>query len=47
MKTEKPRKTRKTQVQPRCAKSLSAKAGIKIRSGLHAGYRHMGFMEMY
>jgi hypothetical protein len=47
MKTEKPRNTLKTQAQRRAAKSQSAKAGIKIRSGLRAGYRHMGFMEMY
>jgi hypothetical protein len=47
MKTEKPRKTLKTQAQSRAAKSPSAKAGIKIRSGLRAGYHHMGFTEMY
>jgi len=47
MKTEKPRKTLKALAQPRAAKSPSAKAGIRIRSGLRAGYRHMGFMEMY
>jgi len=47
MKTEKPRKTLKALAQPRAAKCLSAKAGIKIRSGLRAGYRHMGFTDMY
>jgi hypothetical protein len=47
MKIEKLRKTLKTQAQPRAAKSQSAKAGIRIRSGLRAGYRQMGFMEMY
>jgi hypothetical protein len=47
MKTGKPLKTLKTQAQPRSAKSQSAKAGIKIRSGLRAGYHHMGFTDMY
>jgi hypothetical protein len=47
MKTEKPRKSLKTLAQSRVAKSQSAKAGLRIRSGLRAGYRHMGFMEMY
>jgi hypothetical protein len=47
MKTKKPRKPIKTQAQPRAAKNQSAKAGIKIRSGLRAGYRQMGFMDMY
>jgi hypothetical protein len=47
MKTKKPRKPFKTQAQPRAAKSQSAKAGIKIRSGLRAGYRQMGFTDMY
>jgi hypothetical protein len=47
MKTEKPRSTLKPQAQPRAAKSQSAKAGIKIRSGLRAGYHQMGFMDMY
>ena len=47
MKTEKPRKTLKTQVQPRAAKNQSAKAGIKIRAGLRAGYHHMAFTDMY
>ena len=47
MKIEKPRKTLKTQVQLRAAKNQSAKAGIKLRSGLRAGYHHMGFTEMY
>jgi hypothetical protein len=47
MKTEKLRKALKTQAQPRAAKSQSAKAGIRIRSSLRAGYRQMGFMEMY
>ena len=47
MKTEKPRNTLKTQAQPRAAKSQSAKAGIKIRSGLRAGYHHMRFTDMY
>ena len=47
MKIKKPRKSLKTLAQSRAAKSLSAKAGIKIRSGLRAGYRQMGFMEMY
>jgi len=47
MKIEKPRKTLKTLAQPRAAKSQSAKAGLKIRSGLRAGYRHMGLMDMY
>jgi hypothetical protein len=47
MKTEKPRKPFKTQAQPRAAKNQSAKAGIKIRSGLRAGYHQMGFMDMY
>jgi hypothetical protein len=47
MKTVKPRHTLKTQPQPRAAKSQPAKAGIKIRSGLRAGYHHMGFTDMY
>jgi hypothetical protein len=47
MKTEKLRKTLKTQAQPRSAKSPSAKAGIKIRSRLRAGYHQMGFTDMY
>jgi hypothetical protein len=47
MKIEKPRKILKTLALPRAAKSQSAKAGIKIRAGLRAGYRHMGFMDMY
>jgi hypothetical protein len=47
MNTENPRKTLKTLAQLRAAKSQSAKAGLKIRSGLRAGYRQMGFMEMY
>ena len=54
MKTEKPRNTLKTQAQPRSAKSQSnkadikmAKAGIKTRSGLRAGYHLMGFTDMY
>jgi len=46
MKTEKPRNTVKTRIQPRAAKSQSAKAGIKMRSGLRAGYL-MGFTDMY
>jgi len=46
MKTEKPRNTLKTQAQRRAAKSQSAKAGIKMRSGLRAGYL-MGFTDMY
>ena len=47
MKIEKPHPTLKTQAQLRAAKSQSVKAGIKIRSGLRAGYRHMGFTDMY
>ena len=47
MKIEKPRNTLKTLAQPRAAKNQSAKAGIKIRSGLRAGYHQMGFTEMY
>ena len=46
MKTKKPCKTLKTQAQPRAAKTQSAKAGIKVRSGLRAGYL-MGFTDMY
>ncbi len=46
MKTEKPRITLKTQALRRSAKSQSAKAGIKMRSGLRAGYL-MGFMDKY
>ena len=47
MKTEKPRHTLKTQVQPRTAKTQPVKAGIKIRSGLRAGYSQMGLTDMY
>ena len=46
MKTEKPRKTLKNQAQPHTAKTQSAKAGIKVRSGLRAGSL-MGFTDMY
>jgi len=46
MKIEKPRNTLKTQAQPRSAKSQSAKTGIKIRSGLRAGYL-MSFTDKY
>jgi hypothetical protein len=47
MKTKKPRKPSKTQAQSRAAKNQLAKAGIKLRSGLRAGYQQMGFMDMY
>jgi hypothetical protein len=47
MKTKKPRKPIKTQAQPSAAKNQLAKAGIKIRSALRAGYHQMGFMDMY
>ena len=47
MKTEKPRNTFKTQAQPRAAKNQSAKAGIKVRSGLRVGYHRMRFTDMY
>ncbi len=45
MKTEKTRNTLKTQTQPRSAKSPSAKAGIRMRSGVRAG--RMGFTDKY
>lgn len=47
MKTEKPQKPLKAHAQPRAAKTQPAKAGIKIRSGLRAGYYQMGFTDMY
>ena len=47
MKTEKHRDTLKARVQPRSAKRQSAKAGIKMRSGLRAGGYRMGFTDMY
>ncbi len=45
MKIEKPRNTGKIQAQPRrSTKSQPTKAGIKLRSGLRAGY---GFTNKY
>jgi hypothetical protein len=46
MKTEYLWNILKTRAQRRSAKSQSAKAGIKMRSGLSAGYL-MGFMDKY
>ena len=44
MKIEETRNTPKTQVQPRSAQRQPAKTGIKMRSGLRAGYG-MGFTQ--
>jgi hypothetical protein len=46
MKVEKARNTVKTQVESRSAKTRPVKAGIKMRSGLRAGYG-MGFTDKY
>ena len=37
MKTDKPRKSLKTQAKTRAAKTQPVKTGIKMRSGLRAG----------
>jgi hypothetical protein len=47
MKTKKPRKHVKAPAQPCTTKNQLVKTGIKIRSGLRAGYHQMGFMDMY
>ena len=44
MKAEKARNTLKTEVQSRSAKVQPVKAGIKMRSGLRAGFG-MGFQD--
>ena len=46
MKVEKARNIVKTQARFRSAKAQSVKAGIKMRSGLRAGFG-MGFTDKY